>query len=201
LTWALDFWYGGVLVQKGEISAGDVFKTFFVLVSTGKVIAEAGSMTSDLAKGTAAISSVFNILDRPSSHENTNHGEKMGTIQGRIELKNIDFSYPNRPSILVLRDFSLDIKPGTSIGLVGTSGCGKSTVIALIQRFYDVEIGCVKIDSENLRDINIKWYRKHTALVSQEPVVYLLLISLFIVSAQIGSPPSFFFHLSSQSLC
>ncbi|CAD5324610.1 unnamed protein product [Arabidopsis thaliana] len=172
LTWALDFWYGGVLVQKGEISAGDVFKTFFVLVSTGKVIAEAGSMTSDLAKGTAAISSVFNILDRPSSHENTNHGEKMGTIQGRIELKNIDFSYPNRPSILVLRDFSLDIKPGTSIGLVGTSGCGKSTVIALIQRFYDVEIGCVKIDSENLRDINIKWYRKHTALVSQEPVVY-----------------------------
>ena len=66
MTWALDFWYGGVLVQKGEISAGDVFKTFFVLVSTGKFIAEAGSMTSDLAKGSAAISSVFKILDRPS---------------------------------------------------------------------------------------------------------------------------------------
>ncbi|KAG7559344.1 ABC transporter type 1 transmembrane domain superfamily [Arabidopsis thaliana x Arabidopsis arenosa] len=172
LTWALDFWYGGVLVQKGEISAGDVFKTFFVLVSTGKVIAEAGSMTSDLAKGSAAISSVFKILDRPSSQENINHGAELKTILGRIELKHIDFSYPNRPSIPVLRQFSLDIKPGTSIGLVGTSGCGKSTVIALIQRFYDVEIGCVKIDSVDLRDIDIKWYRKHTALVSQEPVVY-----------------------------
>lgn len=67
MTWALDFWYGGTLVEKGEISAGDVFKTFFVLVSTGKVIAEAGSMTSDLAKGSTAVASVFEILDRQSS--------------------------------------------------------------------------------------------------------------------------------------
>lgn len=66
MSWALDFWFGGKLVQKGEISAGDVFKTFFVLVSTGKVIAEAGSMTSDLAKSSAAVASVFGILDRQS---------------------------------------------------------------------------------------------------------------------------------------
>lgn len=66
MSWALDFWYGGTLVEKGQISAGDVFKTFFVLVSTGKVIAEAGSMTSDLAKGSAAVASVFQILDRQS---------------------------------------------------------------------------------------------------------------------------------------
>lgn len=66
MSWALDFWYGGTLVKKGEISAGDVFKTFFILVSTGKVIADAGSMTSDLAKGSTAIASVFKILDRKS---------------------------------------------------------------------------------------------------------------------------------------
>lgn len=66
VSWALDFWYGGRLVLKGEISAGDVFKTFFILVSTGKVIAEAGSMTSDLAKGSAAVTAVFRILDRKS---------------------------------------------------------------------------------------------------------------------------------------
>lgn len=66
MSWALDFWYGGRLVDAGEISAGDVFKTFFILVSTGKVIAEAGSMTSDLAKGSAAVTSVFEILDRKS---------------------------------------------------------------------------------------------------------------------------------------
>lgn len=66
MSWALDFWYGGTLVERGEIAAGDVFKTFFILVSTGKVIAEAGSMTSDLAKGAAAVASVFKILDRQS---------------------------------------------------------------------------------------------------------------------------------------
>lgn len=66
MSWALDFWYGGTLVQKGEISAGDVFKTFFILVSTGKVIADAGSMTSDLAKGSIAVAAIFKILDRQS---------------------------------------------------------------------------------------------------------------------------------------
>jgi len=66
LSWALAFWYGGKLAQSGEISAGDVFKTFFVLVSTGKLIADAGSMTSDLAKGANAVASVFEVLDRKS---------------------------------------------------------------------------------------------------------------------------------------
>lgn len=66
MCWALDFWYGGMLVNRGEISSGDVFKTFFILVSTGKVVAEAGSMTSDLAKGSAAVASIFAILDRKS---------------------------------------------------------------------------------------------------------------------------------------
>lgn len=66
ICWALDFWYGGKLVNSGEISAGDVFRTFFILVSTGKVVAEAGSMTSDLAKGSAAVASIFAILDRQS---------------------------------------------------------------------------------------------------------------------------------------
>lgn len=66
MCWALDFWYGGTLVNRGEISSADVFKTFFILVSTGKVVAEAGSMTSDLAKGSAAVASIFAILDRKS---------------------------------------------------------------------------------------------------------------------------------------
>lgn len=66
ICWALDFWYGGKLVNAGEISAGEVFKTFFILVSTGKVIADAGSMTSDIAKGSTAVTSVFSILDRQS---------------------------------------------------------------------------------------------------------------------------------------
>ncbi|XP_074271903.1 putative ABC transporter B family member 8 [Silene latifolia] len=170
MCWALDFWVGGKLVEKGEISAGDVFKTFFVLVSTGKVIAEAGSMTSDIAKGSAAVASVFKILDKPSQISVSR--TKLETLTGRIELKKVDFSYPTRPESLILREFSLEVKPGSSVGLVGRSGCGKSTVIGLIQRFYDVDRGAVKVDGVDIREFDVVWYRNHMALVSQDPVIY-----------------------------
>lgn len=99
-------------------------------------------------------------------------GKRWEKICGRIEIKRVDFAYPSRPQILVLHDFCLEVRAGTSVGLVGRSGCGKSTVIGLIQRFYDVERGVVKVDSIDIRDLDIGWYRGHTALVSQEPVIY-----------------------------
>ncbi|KAI7737534.1 hypothetical protein M8C21_017025 [Ambrosia artemisiifolia] len=178
ICWALDFWYGGKLVDGGEISAGDVFKTFFILISTGKVIADAGSMTSDIAKGSTAVASVFSIFDRQSlissnvNAESESNGAKLENLSGGIEIKKVDFAYPGRPETRILRDFCLEVKPGTSIGLVGKSGCGKSTVIALIQRFYDPDRGTVKVDRVDIRMLNIEWYRKHMALVSQEPVLY-----------------------------
>ncbi|XP_021741433.1 putative ABC transporter B family member 8 [Chenopodium quinoa] len=175
MCWALDFWYGGKLVEKKEISAGDVFKTFFVLVSTGKVIAEAGSMTSDLAKGSAAVTSVFRILDRNSQileSSSISQATKLEKIIGRIELRKVDFAYPTRSESAILRQFSLEVKAGTSVGLVGKSGCGKSTVIALIQRFYDVDRGAIKVDGVDIREFDVVWYRKHMALVSQEPIIY-----------------------------
>ncbi|XP_022732421.1 putative ABC transporter B family member 8 isoform X3 [Durio zibethinus] len=177
MSWALDFWYGGTLVEKGEMSAGDVFKTFFVLVSTGKVIADAGSMTSDLAKGSTAVASVFEILDRQSTIPGSQGGDgtsgtKLERMTGKIELKKVDFAYPSRPETLVLRQFSLEVKAGTSVGLVGKSGCGKSTVIGLIQRFYDVKMGSVKVDGIDIRELDVQWCRRQMALVNQEPVLY-----------------------------
>ncbi|KAL2500924.1 ABC transporter B family member 15 [Forsythia ovata] len=167
ICWALDFWYGGKLVNNGEISAGDVFKTFFILVSTGKVIADAGSMTSDLAKGSAAIATIFAILDRqsliPGSYTagDNSGGIKLEKMTGGVEMKRVDFAYPGRPETLA-----------QALDLLEKVGCGKSTVIALIQRFYDVDHGSVKVDGVDIRLLDINWYRKHTALVSQEPVIY-----------------------------
>nr|CAB3484512.1 unnamed protein product [Digitaria exilis] len=140
LSWALDFWYGGKLVQSGEISVADFFKTYFILMTTGKLIAEAGSMTSDLAKGSNAVASVFEVLDREAPQN--------------------------------LQDFSFHVKAGSSVGLVGKSGCGKSTIIGLIQRFYDVTRGAIYIDGMDVREINIPWYRGQTAIVSQEPAIF-----------------------------
>ncbi|KAJ3695068.1 hypothetical protein LUZ60_000445 [Juncus effusus] len=174
LFWALDFWYGGKLVESGEISAGDVFKTFYILVSTGKMIADAGSMTTDLAKGSDAVASVFEVLDRHSMtpQENQKINKTQKRIEGRIELKRVDFAYPTRPGCQILQEFNLEVKAGTSIALVGRSGCGKSTIISLIQRFYDVDRGIVRIDGMDLRQLDIIWYRGFTALVSQEPVLF-----------------------------
>ena len=93
-------------------------------------------------------------------------------IEGRIEFKKVDFAYPTRPECLILQDFSLDVKAGTSVGLVGRSGCGKSTIIGLIQRFYDVDRGSVRIDGMDVREMNILWFRGFTALVSQEPAMF-----------------------------
>ena len=93
-------------------------------------------------------------------------------MSGKIELKNVDFAYPSRAGTPILRKFCLEVKPGKSVGLVGRSGCGKSTVIALIQRFYDVKRGSVKVDDVDIRELDIHWHRQHTALVSQEPVIY-----------------------------
>jgi ATP-binding cassette, subfamily B (MDR/TAP), member 1 len=93
-------------------------------------------------------------------------------IQGRIEFKKVDFAYPTRPECLILQDFSLEVKAGTSVGLVGRSGCGKSTIIGLIQRFYDVDRGDVRIDGMDLREMNILWFRGFTALVGQEPAIF-----------------------------
>lgn len=93
-------------------------------------------------------------------------------IQGRIELKKVDFAYPTRPQCQILQEFNLEVKAGTSIALVGRSGCGKSTIISLIQRFYDVDRGVVRVDGMDIRELDIIWYRGFTALVSQEPVLF-----------------------------
>ncbi|XWS32817.1 hypothetical protein CRYUN_Cryun22dG0022200 [Craigia yunnanensis] len=172
-TWALDFWYGGKLISQGDITAKALFETFMILISTGRVIADAGSMTSDLAKGSDAVGSVFAVLDRYTSIEPEDHeGYKPKQITGHVELRDIDFAYPARPNVMIFRGFSLKIEAGKSTALVGQSGSGKSTIIGLIERFYDPLEGVVKIDGRDIRSYHLRLLRKHNALVSQEPTLF-----------------------------
>ena len=161
VTWALDFWYGGKLISKGYISAKALFETFMVLVSTGRVIADAGSMTSDLAKGSDAVGSVFAVLDRYTKIEPDDpEGYQPEKITGRVELRDVDFAYPARPDVMIFRGFSINIE------------AGKSTIIGLIERFYDPLKGTVKIDGRDIRSFQLRSLRKHIALVSQEPTLF-----------------------------
>ncbi|TQD82234.1 hypothetical protein C1H46_032206 [Malus baccata] len=173
VTWAFDFWYGGKLVAKGYVKAKQLFQTFMILVSTGRVIADAGSMTTDLAKGADAVGSVFAVLDRYTKIEPEDpEGLEPVAITGHIELHDIHFAYPARPDVMIFKGFSIKIDAGKSTALVGQSGSGKSTIIGLIERFYDPIKGEVKIDGRDVKSYHLKSLRKHIALVSQEPTLF-----------------------------
>ncbi|WVZ14023.1 hypothetical protein V8G54_011589 [Vigna mungo] len=173
-TWALDFWYGGKLVFKGIISGKALFETFMILVSTGRVIADAGSMTNDLAKGSDAVGSVFAILDRYTKIEpdDETDGHKPEKLTGKIELHDVHFAYPARPNVMIFQGFSIRIDAGKSTALVGQSGSGKSTIIGLIERFYDPLKGIVTIDGRDIKQYHLRSLRKHIGLVSQEPTLF-----------------------------
>ncbi|GMP29098.1 hypothetical protein CsSME_00004361 [Camellia sinensis var. sinensis] len=172
-TWALDFWYGGKLISQGYITAKALFETFMILVSTGRVIADAGTMTNDLAKGSDAVGSVFAVLDRYTGIEPDDpEGHQPHKITGHVELREVQFAYPARPDVMIFNGFSINIESGKSTALVGQSGSGKSTIIGLIERFYDPLGGVVKIDGRDIRTFHLRSLRKHIALVSQEPTLF-----------------------------
>ncbi|KAL5991245.1 hypothetical protein ACLOJK_012152 [Asimina triloba] len=171
---ALSYWYGGKLLMQGLITPKHLFQAFFILVSTGKVIADAGTMTNDLSKGSSAVRSVFEVLDRKSEIEpDAAQGIAVKKkIKGHVELKNVHFAYPSRPDQMIFRGLSLVIEAAKQVALVGPSGSGKSTVIGLIERFYDPLKGSVGIDGREIKSYNLRTLRAHIALVSQEPTLF-----------------------------
>lgn len=172
-TWALDFWYGGKLVAEDKISSKALFQTFMILVSTGRVIADAGAMTTDLAKGADSVGSVFAVLDRDTIIDPDNpQGHRPERLKGDIDIKAVDFAYPSRPDVIIFKGFSLSIQAGKSTALVGQSGSGKSTIIGLVERFYDPLKGTVRIDGRDIKTYHLRSLRRHIGLVSQEPTLF-----------------------------
>jgi ATP-binding cassette, subfamily B (MDR/TAP), member 1 len=127
----------------------------------------------DISESHIAGSEIINLLDSvPEIDSESKEGKVIPKVQGHIQLKDIHFRYPTRPTVRVLRNFNLTVQPGTHVALVGASGSGKSTIIQLIERFYDPIAGAVLVDNENIAELNVQEYRKNLSLVSQEPTLY-----------------------------
>jgi ABC-type multidrug transport system fused ATPase/permease subunit len=108
----------------------------------------------------------------PSIDVERSGGATPSDVHGDVEFQSVTFCYPSRPDARVLNGLSLHVRRGGTVALVGASGSGKSTVVALVERFYDPSEGAVLLDGRDVREVNLKWLRRQVGLVSQEPVLF-----------------------------
>lgn len=126
-----------------------------------------------MSKAKQAAQELKILFDRkPAIDSWSTDGARLESCEGTIEFRDVHFRYPTRPEQPVLRGLNLSVKPGQYIALVGASGCGKSTTIALLERFYDPLVGGIFVDGKEISSLNINDYRSYIALVSQEPTLY-----------------------------
>jgi ATP-binding cassette, subfamily B (MDR/TAP), member 1 len=112
------------------------------------------------------------IRQVPKIDSDSSAGDELAVVAGTVEFKNVEFCYPSRPKNPVFSCFSLHVSAGHTAALVGCSGSGKSTVIALLERFYDPSAGEVMLDGVDIQRLRLKWLRAQMGLVSQEPALF-----------------------------
>ncbi|KAK7347973.1 hypothetical protein VNO80_22518 [Phaseolus coccineus] len=172
-VYACSFYAGGRLVEDGKSTFSDVFRVFFAFSMAAMGISQSGSLVPDSTNSKSAAASVFAILDRKSQIDpSEDSGFTLEEVKGEIQFKNVSFKYPTRPDVQIFRDLCLTIHSGTTVALVGESGSGKSTVISLLQRFYDPDSGHITLDGKEIQRMQVKWLRQQMGLVSQEPVLF-----------------------------
>ena len=166
------------LILDGDIDSEDMGLALNIVITSCAGVSQALSNVGDIKKASVAFKSLYSTLDTQSlipPFKRDNEGKiSAANIKGKIELRHVYFAYPTRPEQVILKDVSLTIYPGQQVALVGYSGSGKSTIIQLLTRFYDVEEGKgeILIDDVNIKDYNLYELRKKIGLVSQEPVLF-----------------------------
>ncbi|KAJ7973147.1 ABC transporter B family protein [Quillaja saponaria] len=172
-VYATSFYAGAKLVEDGKTTFSDVFRVFFALILAAVGISQSSSLAPDSTKAKSATASIFEIIDRETKIDPSDEsGTILDNVKGEIELRHVSFKYPSRPDIQIFRDLSLAIHSGKTLALVGESGSGKSTVIALLQRFYDPDSGHITLDGVEIQKLQLKWLRQQMGLVSQEPILF-----------------------------
>ncbi|XP_016647145.1 PREDICTED: ABC transporter B family member 4-like [Prunus mume] len=189
-VYACSFYAGARLVAAGKTTFSDVFRVFFALAMTAVGVSHSGSLAPNLGKVKSSAASIFAILDRKSKIDSSDEsGTTIENVKGEIELRRVSFKYPTRPDVPIFQDLCLTIHHGKTVALVGESGSGKSTVVSLLQRFYDPDSGHITLDGFEIQKLQLKWLRQQMGLVSQEPVLFNDTIRANIAYGKEGNAP------------
>jgi ABC-type multidrug transport system fused ATPase/permease subunit len=193
----VSLWYGFTLVNRGKISLGDLTAFQSYIFQIGATLGQVSGFITKLIEAQGASGRIFFLLERVPDipkpmPRDANKGAKEGeeeddveapeklqrpiTMQGAVDFSNVHFSYATRPNVPVLQGFSLSIPANTTAAIVGASGAGKSTVVSLLQRFYDVTAGSLTIDGIDIRRLDLQWLRSNIGYVQQEPQLFGLTV-------------------------
>jgi ATP-binding cassette subfamily B protein/subfamily B ATP-binding cassette protein MsbA len=170
LAVALLIWYGGGEVVQGRLNLGDLWAFFFYIRMFFQPINQLSQMYNQLQQAMASSERIFMLLDETDQIPEAEEPVSLPDIRGEIEFKNVWFAYKNDEH--VLKDISFKVKPGEKVALVGPTGAGKSSIISLLSRFYDIRKGRILVDGVDIREVRKDDLRSRIAVVMQDVFIF-----------------------------
>ncbi|RZO83217.1 MAG: ATP-binding cassette domain-containing protein [Oceanococcus sp.] len=169
----LVLWFGAQAVMDGRMSPGELGQFLLYALFTGGALAALSESWGEIQRAAGATERLIELLDTPLALQVPAKPQTLpARCGGDIQFEAVHFAYPSQPQRQVLRDFSLHIRPGETVALVGPSGAGKSTVFQLLQRFYDIQGGQIRLDGQDIAQCLPGEVRERLSIVPQEPVLF-----------------------------
>jgi len=172
LVYGPAFCFGAFQIDAGKLTSDELLGAIFGVLIGGMGLGQIGASYPDIEKGLIAAYRMFKIIDRVPEMKKPAQDPKKFGIEGHIEFRNVSFAYPTRKEMKVYEHLDCVIRTGQTVAFCGPTGCGKSTIVNLIERFYDPDLGDILIDGEPIHNYDLSYLRSQISLVSQEPVLF-----------------------------